>query len=375
MTADEFAARSHMVPQLGQEDDVVTCSQCAVLTAFRIHRATAPDMFTVTCENCKGTSENSYSSIRRARFDGTRWVPFPLSVGAGFKNDRAIGWQIFSSWANGLFKYVTSDRLDVLTNCLIRFTPPHECNDLAECCPRLDASACEAFDRIALPDKLRRIAREKGLVLNDLDFCIALEMLTEATTKLWRSGQPMIHEWRSQIGILSLTQTPLNLAMWSHYADDHKGLVLRFSGWRLSAPMGWSLMWDMGHAMPVVYTDGREHTAETFVPAVFTHEKTAEWSYEKEWRVILPLEKCAQIVDGKIHLFKISPQTIRGVILGCRASSITREAVIRLPETDPRYSHLRIEEACVSEGGKLSLGVLREGITEGRVEDRETFGQ
>lgn len=111
------------------------------------------------------------------------------------------------------------------------------------------------------------------------------------------------------LGIFSLSEDPLNMLMWSHYGDSHKGLAIGFAasnGSRLANP---------NHCRPVRYKSGASTfdfsgrrsvglayyksldggiRPEAYVRiddeqvqnVIFT--KTEDWKYEKEWRYYEP---------------------------------------------------------------------------------------
>lgn len=111
-------------------------------------------------------------------------------------------------------------------------------------------------------------------------------------------------------GILSLSELSDNILMWSHYAQQHKGICIEFR----RDPSGILGMPD--HTLPVRYsikaptidarsyrTTDREGKNEIELSLVLT--KAADWAYEREWRVVK--NGCANSVQS----------------LGCKIESIT----------------------------------------------------
>lgn len=116
----------------------------------------------------------------------------------------------------------------------------------------------------------------------------------------------------NQFGIISLTEDPYNLLMWSHYANEHKGLVLSIScnastfdfhdqftntcGISKTTPMKITYSNRRpGHEMPedTIY-EYFEHNFHSH----FAMIKGNDWIYEKEYRYLLRLmEADAAIVD------------------------------------------------------------------------------
>jgi hypothetical protein len=117
-----------------------------------------------------------------------------------------------------------------------------------------------------------------------------------------------------QFGIISLTEDPYNLLMWSHYANEHKGLVISIScnsstfdfHDKFTKTCGTSKITPMkvtysnrrpGYEMPddTIY-EYFEHNFHSH----FAMTKGNDWIYEKEYRYLLRLmEADAAIVDVK----------------------------------------------------------------------------
>lgn len=116
------------------------------------------------------------------------------------------------------------------------------------------------------------------------------------------------------MGILSLSEQPLSILMWSHYAANHKGVCVGFE--RNSTN-------DLGEddaCRPVFYSDFYPKPRFSQLLAAdgtLTHDlfytKAREWAYEKEWRLLK--EK------GNSHVK--CPGPITRVIMGCCAEAKT----------------------------------------------------
>lgn len=105
--------------------------------------------------------------------------------------------------------------------------------------------------------------------------------------KLWRT-------WLPDHRILCLTESPSHSAMWHHYADKYRGVVLEFrcvdeldSAWLRAKPVTYPA------SKPPIYTaEGwaellclRHEAAIGAILDCATYTKSPDWSYECEWRV------------------------------------------------------------------------------------------
>jgi hypothetical protein len=110
----------------------------------------------------------------------------------------------------------------------------------------------------------------------------------------------------SRVGVLSLSSTPTDMLMWTHYADQHKGFCMGFE--RSEG----SLLKDEAHTKPVQYFDDYPKLEinaleiswsisvgngtvsdsvevdinESHLQAVI-YSKAKNWEYEREWRVLV----------------------------------------------------------------------------------------
>lgn len=115
------------------------------------------------------------------------------------------------------------------------------------------------------------------------------------------------------MGVFCASQDPRNEPMWAHYAADHRGYCVQIDTTQDELFL---------LAEKAIYTA----TFPTItLPNANRHDQTAAylskstaWSYEREWRVVVPQSNFA---------VRLRPNAIAGVILGARASTATREAI------------------------------------------------
>lgn len=162
---------------------------------------------------------------------------------------------------------------------------------------------------------------------------------------------------RASVAIMCFSETFKNILMWSHYADEHSGLCV---GYNVDCDF-FNSKYDceysenIGELRPVVYTEERplfilpcdlvNDTSDWF-------KKSIDWLYEKEHRILLPIDKAKIIATNpKIILgYKIEPINIKQIIMGCRMKSAhkqyIREALetydIEIIESKPHPSHYKL---------------------------------
>src|SRR5439155_13726546 len=73
--------------------------------------------------------------------------------------------------------------------------------------------------------------------------------------------------------------------------------------------------------------------------------KSADWSYEQEWRIVLPVDRATETKStndgGPVHLFAFPPASLVGAVLGCRMSDENRAAVLDALRANAALHHVR----------------------------------
>jgi hypothetical protein len=246
-----------------------------------------------------------------------------------------------------LYKYVIPDRIDVLQNASIRFTPPINTNDIFEVRQTFDLVAgpkFQAFLKEVAPDvdfeePLRNALDEMHLGSVSNEHAKALVAVLgggdlEANTRRLLDrvldvvpelmNQPtnvdrLLDKFSSNQLLLSLTERPDSSPMWAHYAANSSGFVIGFDTSSDFFRRGDSKERQGLHK--VKYFDGRvrEIADDPYAALV---SKQADWAYEREWRLYLKAQEVANVISAngdEIHLVSFPRQAVQRVILGTRA--------------------------------------------------------
>lgn len=139
-----------------------------------------------------------------------------------------------------------------------------------------------------------------------------------------KESRRMVHEFsaymRKGYKICSLSERNDSLPMWAHYAENHAGFAMEFNFRELPiSDIAVRSVW------PVIYSE-RLFDASEFIAESITGDfnnlfgiagaihKSSDWSYEKEWRIVVPL--------GPDHdPMNISVPTPSRVLLGAKITS------------------------------------------------------
>lgn len=266
-----------------------------------------------------------------------------------------------------LYKYVTPERLDALRSLRIRFTQPGLANDPFELRPLVSRFRSPEVARQALSEPLAqewdRQFEEKILKQFGPELVREFERqnpgyfasqkaaaLPQADLQADQAARQEIHERLNNLGILSLSETPSNVLMWTHYAANHTGLVYELDN---KHPWFWTQRPegdDCGNLRKVRYCDrpSSPYLADLEAHEVF-YTKERKWEYEREWRVILPLAESAVDLGAGIFLFDIPAEVITGVIAGLRTNSDSLTELERILRSSPHFEHIRTGRIVESE--------------------------
>lgn len=127
-----------------------------------------------------------------------------------------------------------------------------------------------------------------------------------------------VNVFLKDVGISCFSETNRSLAMWGHYASNHKGICIEFD----------STIGVFKHAEKVEYTrtihnvkvDSKNKlTMDFFMNATSKcmYKKYEEWKYEKEWRIIFEANKG----------FEYPVEAITAIYFGMRATDVDVELV------------------------------------------------
>lgn len=124
--------------------------------------------------------------------------------------------------------------------------------------------------------------------------------------------------------ILCLTISPDNMLMWSHYAEQHQGVVLRFrsisekdSVFGIARPVNYQRempkLVDNQQLANIMSGCGQLSPADSIQKLVFT--KSIDWSYENEWRIFSGFGRDA---NAPFEDIKFLHDELDGIVFGCR---------------------------------------------------------
>ncbi|MFD2262412.1 DUF2971 domain-containing protein [Lacibacterium aquatile] len=234
-----------------------------------------------------------------------------------------------------LYKYVSLSRaLQIFRDREIRMTQPRFLNDPHEMSIEINPETLireyyqSIIKNLGYPPKKAAEMAKRGL----LD--LSLDIVNDIVKK------------RESFGILSLCDSPDNMLLWAHYANEHKGAVIEID---ISKILTQEINDDDIQCLAEVqYEEKRiDYIAKKIRPWMTLIYKGSSWSYEREWRLIKSLTLLKEKIPD-IFVAEIPPTAIKQVFLGARAEGPEEEAILNLSSISPDYQHVKIHKAMFS---------------------------
>jgi hypothetical protein len=161
--------------------------------------------------------------------------------------------------------------------------------------------------------------------------------MLEADLKLHAEFRAII----ADVKLLCLSELFDNILMWSHYAKDHTGVVIRLTCIEeLDSAWGAARLVRYEKKMPLLLDEeqtimmmsGKTTVDKEAALHNSVYCKASDWAYEKEWRLFGGRDATKQYEDIPFHT-----QELTGVYLGCRISAPDRDKMIEL--VTQKYPH------------------------------------
>jgi Protein of unknown function (DUF2971) len=241
-----------------------------------------------------------------------------------------------------VYKYLHPERIDVLSNNLIRFTQPAALNDPFEVTPNL-SEIRRFFEKLT-----KDLGQGTDLIDADDNFVSTQQTITD-TFGRWNADNA------SKVTFLSLSKKRNNLLMWSHYCDSHRGFTLGFDAchrfFSIPIPGRKSVLREVSYAdrplMPA--PDGDIDAFFRANTNILT--KSHHWAYEEELRMCASPaaadETKAGLNEEPIYLFRFPSEALREVLLGYRMLKEHREAILQI--VADRYPNAKIFQTALNE--------------------------
>nr|WP_316629685.1 DUF2971 domain-containing protein [uncultured Brevundimonas sp.] len=195
------------------------------------------------------------------------------------------------------------------------FSSPPSFNDPFDCLPAIRTPRSRVARELGLNRDRRRVGHLGDPKVAD-DAAKYFKRL--GATQLAAEAQSIFRATMAEMGVVCFSENETDVLMWSHYANHHKGVCLRFSRhWPDDLPLLMKVHYAQERAtMSFPSRLGIDRTDELFNVLC---TKAQSWGYENEWRLFWH--------HGAFKSAAISPKLIDRVILGAMATEETEQSV------------------------------------------------
>lgn len=183
------------------------------------------------------------------------------------------------------YKYANFYGIEHLKNYTIRLSSPVTLNDPFEC--RLNEDVQNALKKKTEP---KHVGLHPKIVNKKAEDLISKLLLARIKSIV------------SPYGIVSLSETPRNLLMWAHYANEHRGICIGFKPDLFESQEAKSKTMHEAESYLPIKVNYDSQRPQNIVDEIDIKEeikyhirsqlltKSDDWMYEKEHRCILPLD-------------------------------------------------------------------------------------
>lgn len=234
----------------------------------------------------------------------------------------------FSQPPQVLYKYIPADRLDnVLPDekpCSFRVTPPNELNDINEI----------NYKPSFVDDEKNRenINREYASTLTEL---FPESPVSVDDVERFRQKYPRVYgaeltcdQLSKRYGVTSFSTRRDDVKMWSHYADNCKGVVIGYNiDYWVRHLIGTSIIRQVRYEdnLPLVMGPRVVNQENAYA---FMSSKGVAWEYEQEWRLITELSKAQQPGSG-IAVITVPQESVSSILVTDRTSDEIVAIIVR----------------------------------------------
>ena len=180
-------------------------------------------------------------------------------------------------------KFCPAYLTDTLVNQRVHVSNPQTFNDPWDCFPCFDTTrVTDPAYRAKCIEYLRQFSFPNLTAAQQLSFETRLQADTHLFTKMFQTAfresirNMIVKRWR----IYCLARYPDRSLMWSHYANNHRGICLEFDA--SQAVIGGAFQVAYREELPAldILASSNEAVFQVFLT------KSLDWSYEKEYRIV-----------------------------------------------------------------------------------------
>ena len=204
---------------------------------------------------------------------------------------------------------------DTLHQQRIHCSNPANLNDPWDCIPWYDTESLQDPDTIEqFIVWLRSVAKERPEARIEAELENRIRTNPDFRNKFIHGFSTSNHTVISERRIYCLTPDPCSTLMWSHYADNHRGICLEFDLDNDVFRNAWEVSYSSAYPRWVPH-----RMIEAAMRMLLT--KSDAWEYEHEFRVIMsPAYEDGHPLKPDGEFLPLPPGALSAVIVGCRGN-------------------------------------------------------
>ncbi len=266
-----------------------------------------------------------------------------------------------------LYKYIDNNIIKVLEKCSLKFTRRNELNDPFELFPYFKLTDNNSDDIIDTIDEkefqrlfLENLPEEAFQKMSPADW-LAFEKNTrgqnpykEEDPQNWQVNYfndlvpKIMAQLNKEFVLLSLTEDPLNISMWTHYANNQKGFVIGFETDNDFFYEKRDINLEYRNVRKVEYVQQRPIIADIYNMDELSNtffRKSTDWVLEKEWRILRMHDDADEIItdnNQEIVLFNFNPMIIKEIYFGLRSDNELRNNIFEIITNNNAFSNVKL---------------------------------
>ena len=200
--------------------------------------------------------------------------------------------------------------------------------------------------------KVNKILKKEGKrISKKVALATALENSKRILTKAIKKSKLLSSKFFENCRVLCFSENPVSALMWSHYADEHNGIVLEFENFTcvddVNCPEPKNVVYQ--EEIPEAFTEKeaavlmvenltKESCGEIIEKHLFT--KSKEWEYEQEKRIWIGDRPTNPFCKNDFQDISFKSEELKSIILGCRISEDDKVGFEKIIKA--KYPHVKI---------------------------------
>ena len=233
------------------------------------------------------------------------------------------------------YKYTSLDSLKlILKNSTLKFSKPSEFNDPFDCNITIDTvNTIEEIESY-----IDSLQQNHKLTINEIN---SLRQIFNNPKELYAITNKSVKDAKECFGVTCFSKIEKNLIMWAHYADNHKGVCLKFD---ILADTDF-FMTPFPITYKVDYPKYNYINNRDGLGKFLLETKSKDWDYEEEIRVM----------KRGSGLYEFKKDSLIEITFGVRTIEREKDEIIKIAQdNDFKYNSFKI---CNISESKFELGI------------------